>query len=134
MKKNLAYKITAVLIPFVAFGLFAGGYKIYQILLSEYYWGCAFHVYTGYHCPGCGATRCILALLNGDIIAMFRYNPGLSLGIFVAVLFYIEFVLFAFGKPKKIVPRSTMLLSTILILLLIFYVLRNFIPVLSPEF
>ena len=40
-----------------------------------------FHLITGLHCPGCGATRCMHALLHGDILQALAYNP-----LFVLVL------------------------------------------------
>jgi hypothetical protein len=34
-----------------------------------------FHVLTGWHCPGCGGTRCAMALLRGDWTAAVGYHP-----------------------------------------------------------
>lgn len=36
---------------------------------------CMFHVVTGWHCPGCGGTRCALALCRGDWAAAFGFHP-----------------------------------------------------------
>ncbi len=36
---------------------------------------CAFHEVTGLYCPGCGSTRCLHSLLNGDMAAALGYNP-----------------------------------------------------------
>lgn len=37
--------------------------------------GCLFHRLTGLHCPGCGMTRAVHAMLHGDVSAAFRLNP-----------------------------------------------------------
>ncbi len=39
---------------------------------------------TGYYCPGCGATRAFIKLLEGDIIGSFIYHPVV---LYVAVVF-----------------------------------------------
>ncbi len=33
------------------------------------------HATTGLHCPGCGATRCLHAALNGEIEQAIAFNP-----------------------------------------------------------
>ena len=44
---------------------------------SEYsfYPPCIFNVLSGLHCPGCGATRCVSALLQFDVPQALAYNP-----------------------------------------------------------
>lgn len=36
---------------------------------------CSFKILTGYHCPGCGGTRSVHALLHGRIADAFSFNP-----------------------------------------------------------
>ena len=38
-------------------------------------WPCAFHVVTGLHCPGCGLTRMLHALVHGDVARAWTMNP-----------------------------------------------------------
>lgn len=37
--------------------------------------GCIWHRLFGIICPGCGMTRAVVALINGDITAAFYYHP-----------------------------------------------------------
>jgi hypothetical protein len=41
---------------------------------------CLFHTLTGLPCPTCGGTRCLRALLAGDLVAALRWNPLVALG------------------------------------------------------
>lgn len=36
---------------------------------------CGFHVITGLPCPACGATRSVVALLHGDFVRAWQFNP-----------------------------------------------------------
>ena len=45
---------------------------------------CLFYRVSGLYCPGCGGTRAIRALLEGDLIASFLYHPFAP---YVAVLY-----------------------------------------------
>ncbi|HEY1139594.1 MAG TPA: DUF2752 domain-containing protein [Lysobacter sp.] len=38
-------------------------------------WPCAFHAITGLHCPGCGLTRLLHALVHGDVARAWSMNP-----------------------------------------------------------
>ncbi len=60
---------TAVLVP-------AAAYVLYRFPPGEggFYPRCALHGLTGLHCPGCGATRCLHALLHGDVGQAAAYN------------------------------------------------------------
>lgn len=41
----------------------------------SFYPRCAFNQLTGLHCPGCGITRCLHALVHGDFVRAVRFNP-----------------------------------------------------------
>lgn len=49
---------------------------VYNYPPSEYgfYPKCLFHLLTGMHCPGCGATRAVGALVQGDLPQALAYN------------------------------------------------------------
>ncbi len=36
---------------------------------------CLLHVVTGLYCPGCGGTRAVLALAQGNLLLSLRYHP-----------------------------------------------------------
>lgn len=53
-----------------------GGALLYYMSPERAWWmpPCLFHKFTGLHCPGCGTTRGLHALLHGDISAALRFN------------------------------------------------------------
>ena len=36
---------------------------------------CPFHALTGFYCPGCGGTRALRCLLQGNLLQSFRHHP-----------------------------------------------------------
>ena len=50
---------------------------------------CLFHAFTGFHCPGCGATRALHSMANGNLVAALKLNAlvvlGLPLGCLIAI-------------------------------------------------
>ena len=100
--------------------------------LSKYLGVCVFHEVTGWHCPGCGNTRAVRALLHLHPIISFRNNPIILLLSLTGLGFYIELALDVCGKKVSFMPKNQFFWLALLVVLLIFYVLRNFIPVLAP--
>ena len=55
---------------FLAFIFWVTGISPNKLLLP-----CLFHEITGLYCPGCGGTRALVKLLQGDIRASLYYHP-----------------------------------------------------------
>ncbi|MBQ9982467.1 MAG: DUF2752 domain-containing protein [Oscillospiraceae bacterium] len=94
---------------------------------------CFLYASTGYLCPGCGATRCIKALLKGNIFRAFINNPIIFLLIVFIILIYIKLFCRTFlSKDKKIIPESKYFYIALSGIILIYCILRNFIPYIQP--
>ncbi len=83
-------------------------------------------------CAGCGATRCVYALLRGDFLSAVRCNAVVVGLIFLLVLYYIENILALFGKRVKIIPRSNAFFYIATGIAAVYFILRNFLPILAP--
>ena len=79
---------------------------------------CMFHQMTGLYCPGCGATRALSAMLQGDVLASLHNN--LLLFPLLALIAYL------FMKPQTTFKRPVAV--AIIAIIVAFTVLRN-IPV-----
>ena len=87
---------------------------------------CPFHGLTGLNCPGCGATRGMHALLNGDVITGLHYN--VLLVIFVPLTIYGFFALLSIvcrGRSLPLPKHTTQLAWILLVIMLIFGIVRN---------
>lgn len=76
-------KDTSLDIDFYIIGWTCVGIGLIYVLLKyvlhidvmEYIGGCVFHQITGFYCPGCGSTRAVFALYQGDVLKSFYYQP-----------------------------------------------------------
>jgi hypothetical protein len=84
---------------------------------------CAFNVLTGLYCPGCGGTRAVRALAQGDVLLALRQNAVLvSIAPTVAGL-YLQSLLPGAGENRRRLGKSA--LWVLAISLVLFFPLRN---------
>ena len=76
---------------------------------------CPFHQMTGMHCPGCGGTRAVHALLHGHPLKALRYNAILIPGAICAGLVW------KYPKLQTCKPFA----YTVAVAFLLFFILRN---------
>ena len=76
---------------------------------------CLFHQMTGMHCPGCGGTRAVHALLHGHPLKALRCNAILLPGAVCAVLIW-KYPNLQYNKPFAF---------TIAAVFFLFFILRN---------
>ncbi len=87
---------------------------------------CPFHALTGLNCPGCGATRGMHALLNGDVLSALHFNALLV--VFVPLMVYGIAALASYGIRGRGLPVPRFAEQgtwAFLALVIVFGVLRN---------
>ena len=92
---------------------------------------CIFYEITGLYCAGCGAGRSFLSILRGDFYSAFRYQPLMFVSLpFVSYYCLKQYIAFVFGRDILPFPKikSSILIISILIIIIAFWILRN-IPV-----
>lgn len=87
---------------------------------------CPIHEITNLYCPGCGVTRMLLAIINGDFYQAFRYNPLLFCLIPFLIFYYGNVIYSYYRKKENLFLRFEPQLWYFLIFLFILYgVVRN---------
>jgi hypothetical protein len=121
------YRIAIVL--FLAVIVPVGASILYTYSPSEhtFYPGCYFQQATGWHCPGCGCTRCVHALLHLDFEQALAWNP-----LFVVMLPFLligiarMFFQFWTGRAApRVIPWPRWIAKAVLAGMLTFWVIRN---------
>lgn len=83
---------------------------------------CVYYDKWGIYCVGCGNTRALRALLNGDILLSLRCNPIIVTILILGIIHYLELLL-----NKKLLPKNKIFWAVIIILFILYYIIRNFI-------
>ncbi len=85
---------------------------------------CPFYEYLHIYCPGCGSTRLFRSLLHFDFYQAFRYNPLLFILLFLFGALVLAEIIY-FIRNKKMFNISTKIYVILLILIIIYWILRN---------
>ena len=93
---------------------------------------CAVYRLTGFWCPGCGNTRCVKALLAGNILLAMRNNLLIPFLLFCLGVLYIENAFALAGKNVNLLPRNFVFWMCVIAFFTIYYVMRNFFPAIAP--
>lgn len=123
--------IVFLIIPIILFLIFMLlSNNLYNI--SKHFSACIFYVKYGILCPGCGNTRCVLNLSKGHFLTALRDNITIPLILVISLYYYIKWDLHFFGIVyRDLIGREYVLIAAVVILL-IYYVVRNFVPLLAP--
>lgn len=97
------------------------------VVTTNIYIPCVFKLATGLKCPGCGITHMIIDILHLDFQNAFYENPLLFVALPFAVISYaINRVYYIRnGRKKEYGKISHALLYAMLILIIIFWIVRN---------
>jgi hypothetical protein len=87
-----------------------------------------FHLY----CPACGNTRSVYALLHGDLAESMRYNIIPMVLLLLSLFGYAELATYSFGKRIYLLPRNLSFYLLLILILVIYVIVRNFVPYLTP--
>ena len=111
--KNKQYIFLIIVVIIMAILLISGKIAI----------ACVLYEVTGLYCPGCGITRAILSLMEGEFYQAFRYNPIIFID--VPLIIITSIIDFIFKNNKKVRKVTNVIYIMLLIITLIFGVLRN---------
>jgi len=87
---------------------------------------CPFHQLTGLHCPGCGTSRALHALVHGDILTALDNNILSTLFVPVLGWVWVSHGLQSMGRrPLPAIPWRPAALWTLLVVIVAFWIARN---------
>jgi Protein of unknown function (DUF2752) len=101
-------------------------YFLFDPAQYHFYPRCMFHAVTGLECPGCGSQRAVYQLLHGHVVAAFRYNALLVLGLPVLAFGLVRFALnWAADGTMPAINISPRWIKFAAGVLIVFGILRN---------
>lgn len=106
--------------------------KYFSVFIVRWFPECVFYRLFHLYCPACGNTRSVLAFLRGDIISSLRFNVTPAVLIMVSAFYYLDKVSDMWGNGRRLFPRNNIFWIVMLVLLLCYYIFRNFVPYLTP--
>ena len=131
LRHKLIYRIIVIAAPFVA-ALVLWICAPLLIAFGKALPSCPINTLSGLYCPGCGMTRSIVALYDGDILLSLRSNITPYVAAALLIMLYAEWVAHAFGKQLKTIIHNGKIMAVIGAALLIWLTVRNFFPSLCP--
>jgi hypothetical protein len=87
--------------------------------------GCPFRTLTGLDCPGCGGTRAVYALTQGDIALAFEHNVLVMLVLPLLVVAWATWLWYRLGRRPQPLLLSARSGYTIAAAFAVFWVVRN---------
>lgn len=87
-----------------------------------HYPSCAFLSLTGFECPGCGATRCVHELLNGNFLGAIDFNVFAALA---APWLLWRYGMWMLGRQRESRPVDSRWIVALAVAVVSFGVLRN---------
>jgi hypothetical protein len=130
MNHKTRNQIITLLLPVA--GLFLFLMKDLLLGIVPYFPACILYSRLHLLCPACGNTRSTTALLQGELMASLHYNIVPPLLLFLAVIAYIEFASYSFGRHIRLLPRRLSFYLILIALLIVYFVVRNLYPPLAP--
>ena len=89
---------------------------------------CVFYELTGYKCPGCGMTRAVFSIIEGNFKAAFSYNKTIILVVpfLFGYVFYKSYLYLCNREMSKKISKIINIFAIFIVCLLIVYgILRN---------
>jgi hypothetical protein len=87
---------------------------------------CPFHAMTGLDCPGCGATRGLYELVNGNVIGVADSNLLLAVALPFLVWRYLRWTAVRAGRAQPIARLAPpFVLIAVVVLVVAFWIVRN---------
>lgn len=124
MKHRRLWRTVYVLLPVAGVTLFL----FCRTLLADILHGlspCLFYHTLGLYCPGCGISRSLLRLMQGDVIASLRFHLLPIMALILGGLLYAEWGTVLFGTHRRLIPRSGRFWIVFGIVAAVYLVFRN---------